>query len=160
MAASEGATSLFVVDDDGALHEVRIEAGDETTVSVLESDGGAESARVLAGMWTRWMAAAATNAETTLLASTPLAPYAHQANAVYGAMLPQPYLRFLLADEAGTGKTIMAGLYLREMQRLGLVRRALIVVPANLASKWQADFAPRGKRLSTDATAPIPASAL
>ena len=86
------------------------------------------------------MAAAATNAESTLLASTPLNPYAHQATAVYGAMLPQPFLRFLLADEPGTGKTIMAGLYLREMQRLGLIRRALIVVPANLVSKWQADF--------------------
>ena len=62
-----------------------------------------------------------------LLASSPLRPYAHQTNAVYGAMLPQPRLRFLLADEPGTGKTIMAGLYLREMQRLGLVRRALVV---------------------------------
>ena len=55
-------------------------------------------------------------------------------------MLPQPRLRFLLADEPGTGKTIMAGLYLREMQRLGLVRRALVVCPAHLVEKWQADF--------------------
>ena len=68
-------------------------------------------------------------------------PYAHQTNAVYGAMLPQPLLRFLLADEPGTGKTIMAGLYLREMQRLGLVQRALVVCPARLATKWEADFA-------------------
>jgi SNF2 family DNA or RNA helicase len=86
------------------------------------------------------MAAASMNANTTLLASSPLRPYAHQANAVYGAMLPQPFLRFLLADEPGTGKTIMAGLYLREMQRLGLIRRALVVVPANLVGKWQSDF--------------------
>jgi superfamily II DNA or RNA helicase len=55
-------------------------------------------------------------------------------------MLPQPRLRFLLADEPGTGKTIMAGLYLREMQRLGLVSRALVVAPAHLVTKWQADF--------------------
>src|SRR5207248_1202849 len=109
-------------------------------VVVLQPDAGADSARVLAGMWTRWMAAAALNARTTLLASSPLRPYAHQANAVYGAMLPQPFLRFLLADEPGTGKTIMAGLYLREMQRLGLVRRALVVVPAHLVTKWQEDF--------------------
>ncbi len=61
-------------------------------------------------------------------------------NAVYGAMPPQPRLRFLLADEPGTGKTIMAGLYLREMQRLGFVRSALIVVPAHLVTKWQADL--------------------
>ena len=86
------------------------------------------------------MAAAATNAESSAIASTQLRPYAHQTTAVYGAMLPQPLLRFLLADEPGTGKTIMAGLYLREMQRLGLVRRAIVVCPANLASKWIADF--------------------
>ncbi len=56
-------------------------------------------------------------------------------------MLPQPRLRFLLADEPGTGKTIMAGLYLREMQKLGFVGRALVVAPAGLVTKWQADFA-------------------
>jgi superfamily II DNA or RNA helicase len=140
IAVADGGWSLFVVDDAGGLHELAIPAGETAIASVLTSDGGAASARVLAGMWTRWMAAAATNAESTLLASTPLEPYAHQATAVYGAMLPQPFLRFLLADEPGTGKTIMAGLYLREMQRLGLIRRALIVVPANLVSKWQEDF--------------------
>ncbi len=72
------------------------------------------------------MSAAATNAESSAIASTQLRPYAHQTTAVYGAMLPQPLLRFLLADEPGTGKTIMAGLYLREMQRLGLVQRTII----------------------------------
>ncbi len=51
-------------------------------------------------------------------------------------MLPQPLLRFLLADEPGTGKTIMGGLWLREAQRLGFVKRALIVCPAHLVSKW------------------------
>ena len=86
------------------------------------------------------MAAAATNAESSAIASTQLRPYAHQTTAVYGAMLPQPLLRFLLADEPGTGKMVIAGLYLREMQRLGLVRRAIIVCPANLATKWVADF--------------------
>jgi hypothetical protein len=47
-------------------------------ISPLVSDGGAMSARVLAGMWTRWMHAAATNAESSSLASTTLKPYAHQ----------------------------------------------------------------------------------
>ena len=55
-------------------------------------------------------------------------------------MLRQPMLRFLLADEPGTGKTIMGGLWLREAQRLGHVRRALVVCPAHLVSKWQLDF--------------------
>lgn len=135
-----GGWSLYVLDDGSSLHKVSLTADQAEQVEVLVQDGRAPSARVLAGMWTRWMSAAATNAATTLLASSPLRPYAHQANAVYGAMLPQPYLRFLLADEPGTGKTIMAGLYLREMQRLGLIKRALVVVPANLVTKWQADF--------------------
>ncbi|WP_206078068.1 MULTISPECIES: helicase-related protein [Pseudonocardiaceae] len=135
-----GAFDLILVDDEDRRHEVNLVAGDTETVRALVSDGGASSARVLAGMWTRWMAAAATNAESSAMASTPLKPYAHQTTAVYGAMLPQPLLRFLLADEPGTGKTIMAGLYLREMQRLGLVKRAIVVCPANLATKWVDDF--------------------
>lgn len=129
-----------MVDEAGFRHEVNLRAGDIETVQLIPTDGAADSARVLAGMWTRWMSAAATNAESSAIASTQLRPYAHQTTAVYGAMLPQPLLRFLLADEPGTGKTIMAGLYLREMQRLGLVQRAIIVCPANLTSKWVADF--------------------
>jgi hypothetical protein len=139
-ADADGVTALFVVDDAGAMHEVRIGPGESGKVRALVSDGSGDSARVLAGMWTRWMAAAATNAESSAIASTQLRPYAHQTTAVYGAMLPQPLLRFLLADEPGTGKTIMAALYLREMQRLGLVQRAVVVCPANLTSKWIADF--------------------
>lgn len=139
-AVADGGWTLFVTTGDSDFRKVTLTAEEADQVTVLSRDGAAPSARVLAGMWTQWMAAASTNARTSLLASAPLRPYAHQANAVYGAMLPQPYLRFLLADEPGTGKTIMAGLYLREMQRLGLVRRALVVAPANLATKWQADF--------------------
>ena len=135
-----GSWDLILVDDDDRRHEVNLGPGDTLTVKTLVSDGRADSARVLAAMWTRWMDAAATNAESSAIASMPLKPYAHQTTAVYGAMLPQPRLRFLLADEPGTGKTIMAGLYIREMQRKGLVRRALIVCPANLATKWVEDF--------------------
>ncbi|MBK3576530.1 DUF3883 domain-containing protein [Streptomyces sp. MBT65] len=137
---SGGGWRLYVETDDQELHRVDLTADEASHVQLLTQDGSAPSSRVLAGMWTQWMSAAATNAKSTLLASSPLNPYAHQANAVYGAMLPQPWLRFMLADEPGTGKTIMAGLYLREMQRYGLVRKALIVAPANLVSKWQADF--------------------
>ncbi|MFF0831615.1 helicase-related protein [Streptomyces sp. NPDC003344] len=138
--APGGGWRLYVETDAQELHRVDLTADEALKVKLLRRDGGAPSSRILAGMWTQWMAAAATNANSTLLASSPLNPYAHQANAVYGAMLPQPWLRFMLADEPGTGKTIMAGLYLREMQRYGLVRKALIVAPANLVSKWQADF--------------------
>jgi len=140
MPLDDDGWTLFLLDDEGGMHEVSVGHSELHKVSLIDADGGGDSARVLAGMWTLWMAAAATNAESSAIASTQLRPYAHQTTAVYGAMLPQPLLRFLLADEPGTGKTIMAGLYLREMQRLGLVKRALVVCPANLASKWVADF--------------------
>lgn len=142
MAAADGAGGwvLYVKDDAGGIHRADVPAAGVDAVHVLVRDGAAPSERVLAGMWTQWMAAASMNARSTLLASSPLEPYAHQSHAVYGAMLPQPWLRFLLADEPGTGKTIMAGLYLREMQKYGLIRKAIVVVPANLVSKWQADF--------------------
>ncbi len=132
---------LYLQGDDGGIAKVNLSSSEAALAETLAEDGAAEPAKVLAGLWTEWMKASTLDAKATALATTPLRPYAHKTNAVYGAMLPQPRLRFLLADEPGTGKTIMAGLYLREMQRLGFVRRALIVVPAHLVSKWQADFA-------------------
>ncbi|MFD3706126.1 HNH endonuclease [Nocardia sp. NPDC058658] len=100
-----GGVDLILVDDDDRRYEVNLAPGDTETVRALVSDGRADSARVLAGLWTRWMDAAATNAESSAMASTPLKPYAHQTTAVYGAMLPQPQLRFLLADEPGVPMT-------------------------------------------------------
>jgi superfamily II DNA or RNA helicase len=132
---------LYVArDGDDAFSKVIVSAEDAARVKVLTPDGGGSSAAALAGMWTSWMAAAATDTSVSALSASSLRPYAHQVSAVYGAMLPQPWLRFLLADEPGTGKTVMAGLYVREMRRLGLIKRALVIVPAGLVSKWQADF--------------------
>lgn len=136
-----GGWILYVArDGDGAFSKVIVSAEDAARVEVLTPDGGGSSAAALAGMWTCWMAAATTDTSVSALSASSLRPYAHQVSAVYGAMLPQPWLRFLLADEPGTGKTVMAGLYVREMRRLGLIKRALVVVPAGLVSKWQADF--------------------
>ena len=131
---------LFVEEPTGGFQKVELTREQATACEILTQDGGGAATAVLAGLWTVWMGAATTGARSAALASSPLKPYAHQMNAVYGAMLPQPNLRFLLADEPGTGKTIMAGMYLREMQRLGFVRRALVVAPAHLVTKWQADF--------------------
>ncbi len=64
----------------------------------------------------------------------------HQIEAVYGKMLPQPRLRFLLADDPGAGKTIMAGLYIKEMKLRRAIERILILVPANLKLQWQDDL--------------------
>jgi len=69
-----------------------------------------------------------------------VAPLPHQRIAVYEHMLPQSQLRFMLADDAGAGKTIMTGLYLREMLNRGRIRRALIVAPAGLLTNWQREL--------------------
>lgn len=63
-------------------------------------------------------------------------PLPHQRIAVYDHMLKQTRLRFLLADDAGAGKTIMAGLYIREMLARRLIRRVMIVPPAGLVGNW------------------------
>jgi len=67
-------------------------------------------------------------------------PLPHQRIAVYDHMLKQPRLRFLLADDAGAGKTIMSGLYLREMLSRRLIRRILIVPPAGLVGNWRREL--------------------
>ena len=61
----------------------------------------------------------------------------HQIEAVYQAMLPQPRLRFLLADDPGAGKTIMAGLLVKELKLREAVERVLILCPAPLTIQWQ-----------------------
>jgi superfamily II DNA or RNA helicase len=64
-------------------------------------------------------------------------PLPHQIAAVYEEMLGRQPLRFLLADDPGAGKTIMAGLLIRELMLRGDLERCLIVCPANLADQWQ-----------------------
>ena len=67
-------------------------------------------------------------------------PLPHQLEAVYGHFLRMPRIRFLLADDPGAGKTIMAGLLLKELKARGLVKRTLIVTPANLTFQWQREL--------------------
>jgi superfamily II DNA or RNA helicase len=67
-------------------------------------------------------------------------PLPHQLEAVYGYFMRLPRIRFLLADDPGAGKTIMAGLLLKELKARGLVRRVLIVSPANLTFQWQREL--------------------
>ena len=64
-------------------------------------------------------------------------PLPHQIAAVYESMLPRQPLRFLLADDPGAGKTIMAGLLIRELIARGDLERCLIVCPGSLAEQWQ-----------------------
>ena len=64
-------------------------------------------------------------------------PLPHQITAVYGEMLPRHPLRFCLADDPGAGKTIMAGLYIKELMLRGDLQRCLVVAPGGLVGQWQ-----------------------
>ena len=66
-------------------------------------------------------------------------PLPHQVEAVYKYLLPQPKIRFLLADDTGAGKTIMAGLLVKELIMRKIVKRVLIVTPGGLTKQWQED---------------------
>lgn len=66
-------------------------------------------------------------------------PLPHQVEAVYKFLLPLPRIRFLLADDTGAGKTIMAGLLLKELMIRGFAERILIITPGGLTKQWQED---------------------
>lgn len=142
MVDDSGVGLMLAVEDDqpGRLRQVTLTRDQAAHIDLVKPDGRARSEEVLAGLWAEWMGSAATNTTGAAMISSQLTPYPHQHEAVYQRMLPQPMLRFLLGDEPGTGKTIMAGMYAREAQRLGIVDRCLVVCPAHLVTKWQADF--------------------
>lgn len=67
-------------------------------------------------------------------------PLPHQIEAVYGYIMRLPRIRFLIADDPGAGKTIMAGLVIKELKLRGLARRILIVVPGHLKDQWRREL--------------------
>ena len=71
------------------------------------------------------------------IATSDVQPLPHQIRAVYGELLPRTPLRFLLADDPGAGKTIMAGLYIKELLLRDDVKQCLIIAPGGLVEQWQ-----------------------
>lgn len=80
---------------------------------------------------------AAVNGPMLAVATSSVRPLPHQIRAVYEDLLPRTPLRFLLADDPGAGKTIMAGLYIKELVLRGDVGRCLVVAPGGLVEQWQ-----------------------
>lgn len=70
-------------------------------------------------------------------------PLPHQIEAVYHYVLPSPRIRFLIADDPGAGKTIMAGLIIKELQYRRLAQRILIIAPGHLKFQWQREMKER-----------------
>lgn len=149
-----GDVAIFYERDDGTTGEIVLSTADFGSLQPIRLTGEGDANVGLAGLWGYWITGAIAGIRQTALATTPLRAYAHQDDAVYGAMLPQPTLRFLLADEPGTGKTIMCGMYIVEMMRQNRLRRVLIAVPAHLLAKWERDllrfFGLRAERITAE----------
>ncbi|GIX32362.1 MAG: RNA helicase [Lysobacterales bacterium] len=135
------AVEVTYKEDGGKVRQTILYRGDEARLSALgqaspwafDGDGAtfrlvAEAQRIrLAHLFDPLLAIHTSNVE----------PLPHQITAVYEAMLPRQPLRFLLADDPGAGKTIMAGLLIKELIARGDLERCLIVCPGSLTEQWQ-----------------------
>jgi len=140
MATTVG-TDLVIRRGNGSLADTSLSREDLARAMIPVNDAGGDPERALTGIWGRWMQHAVPRIRSAVLATRPLRPFAHRDEAVFTHMLAQPRLRFLLADEPGTGKTIMTGMYLAEGTRRGFIPGlAIIVVPAHLVEKWRRDL--------------------
>ncbi len=141
---AEGAVQLIYKTPDGTLRDRLLNRADESNISIatterpwsFEGDGEAfkltvEAKRIdLAFLFDPMMAVHTSNVD----------PLPHQITAVYESMLPRQPLRFVLADDPGAGKTIMAGLYIRELIMRADARRILIVAPGSLVDQWREEM--------------------
>ncbi|MFE5702187.1 helicase-related protein [Rhodococcus koreensis] len=143
--AGPGAVNLIFRDTEGHFGERLLYAADLDKLSLhtpdaqwtFDADGtefrlAAEALRIrMAGLHDPMLAISASNVQ----------PLPHQIRAVYGELLPRTPLRFLLADDPGAGKTIMAGLYAKELILRGDLQRMLIIAPGGLVEQWQDELA-------------------
>src|SRR5437867_1950672 len=138
---ADGALQVIYRTPDGTLKERLLNRADEPTISLATTerpwsfDGDGETFKLtvearridLAFLFDPMMAVHTSNVE----------PLPHQITAVYESMLPRQPLRFVLADDPGAGKTIMAGLYIRELIMRADSHRILIVAPGSLVEQWR-----------------------
>ncbi len=122
-------------------------AEDELGAVEVLGDGGAprfdgEPAEFRLAVEARRIKVAFTH-DMAALAVSNIQPLPHQLEAVYDAFLTQPRLRYLLADDPGAGKTIMAGLYMKALDLRRAGDRILVVAPANLRPQWARELAER-----------------
>ena len=135
------ALQLIYRTPEGAIKERLLSRDDEASVAIataerpfaFDGDGAAfqlacEAKRIdLAFLFDPMMAVHSSNVE----------PLPHQITAVYESLLPRQPLRYVLADDPGAGKTIMAGLYIRELIMRADAHRIVIVAPGSLVEQWR-----------------------
>ena len=113
---------------------------DQLTVTPLQAPFDGDPARFRLGIEAQRLALAYEYDPYFSLSIARVDPLPHQLEAVYDYFLKMPRIRFLLADDPGAGKTIMAGLLLKELKARGIVKRTLVVAPANLTFQWQREL--------------------
>mgnify|MGYP001179546491 FL=1 len=137
----DNALTVYYKTADGSLRERMLFRTDEANLSLAEAgrpwafDAPGEEFKLateayrinLAHLFDPMMAVHTSNVE----------PLPHQITAVYESMLPRQPLRYVLADDPGAGKTIMAGLFIRELLMRADAKRVLIVAPGSLVEQWQ-----------------------
>jgi SNF2 family DNA or RNA helicase len=137
----DNAVTVYYKDNQGRLaeqmlfrsDELRLDLAQEGKAWAFDAPGeefklGLEAYRISqASLFDPMMAVHTSNVE----------PLPHQISAVYESMLPRQPLRFVLADDPGSGKTIMAGLLIRELLMRADAQRVLIVTPGSLSEQWQ-----------------------
>ena len=137
----DGAVQVIYKLPNGTLKDRLLNRADEASISIATSERpwsfegngddfklAVEAKRIdLAFLFDPMMAVHTSNVE----------PLPHQITAVYESMLPRQPLRFVLADDPGAGKTIMAGLYIRELIMRADSRRILVVAPGSLVEQWR-----------------------
>ncbi|MDR1441402.1 MAG: DUF3883 domain-containing protein, partial [Bifidobacteriaceae bacterium] len=131
-------------DDEGQLAERYVSAEQATSLTLVtvagpRFDGDADQFRLAAEALR--IKYAALYDPMAAVNSSDVQPLPHQIRAVYSELLPKVPLRYLLADDPGAGKTIMAGLYLKELMLRSDCERAIIVAPGGLVEQWREELA-------------------
>lgn len=140
-AVGTDALTIYYKDSSGAVKEQMLFRENEAALSLATSgrhwglDGDGEAFKLALEAW-RISQAALFDPLMAIHASN-VKPLPHQISAVYETMLPLQPLRFVLADDPGAGKTIMAGLLIKELLMRADARRILIVAPGSLTEQWQ-----------------------
>ncbi|MDP8012696.1 MAG: helicase-related protein, partial [Nanoarchaeota archaeon] len=115
----------------------------QISISVVKSDFSSEPWKIFLALETKRYRFASLYDPLLAMNASKVDPLPHQIEAVYGYVLKLPRIRFLIADDPGAGKPIMAGLIIKEMKLRNLVKRILIVVPGHLKDQWRRELRDR-----------------
>jgi len=122
-----------------------IPLGEFSKVSILQSDAlfKEDPSKVFLALETIRYRFASIYDPLLAMNTSKVDPLPHQIEAVYGYVLQLPRIRFLIADDPGAGKTIMAGLIIKELKLRNLIKRILIVSPGHLKDQWRRELSDR-----------------